>query len=231
MVTKLPSTTRSHQVTEYFETLIRQHIYEPGDKLPTLQEMARVLGVSKSTIREGLAALAAHGLIEVRHGSGYFVHSLQRETPDNTEPKRDLGQVLFVRLQLEVPAAKLAAKNRTDEDLHKLGRCLDRMRLGSLSEAISADLEFHLVVAEASGNGVLRDVIASLSEQTRSTIKYSRALAGTEGDLFQKHVDLFEAIRVQDDVQAESLMHAHLYDTAQRLRVLVRGEGSGRSFK
>lgn len=220
MASKIAVTTRSNQVADYFESLIRQRIYSPGDKLPTLQEMANVLQMSKSTIREGLAALVAQRLIEVKHGSGYFVR-LEENTEDEIEANPDLGQVLFVRLLLEVPAAKLASRNRSADHLEAMAQHLGRMRDGSLDEAIAADLEFHLVIADASGNLILGNVIHSLSAKTRATLKHSRALAGTDGDLYRKHLDLFEAIRDRDGVKAERLMHDHLHDTAHRLKILV----------
>lgn len=222
MASKIAVTTRSNQVADYFESLIRQRIYSPGDKLPTLQEMANVLHMSKSTIREGLAALVAQRLIEVKHGSGYFVR-LEESTEDELEEHSDLGHVLFVRLLLEVPAAKMAACNRDLDHLAAMARHLDQMRTGPLDQAIAADLAFHLVIAEASGNPILDNVIRSLSAKTRATLKYSRALAGAEGDLYRKHLDLFEAIRDRDGIKAERLMYDHLHDTAERLKILVPG--------
>ena len=138
MASKIAVTTRSNQVADYFESLIRQRIYSPGDKLPTLQEMATVLQMSKSTIREGLAALVAQRLIEVKHGSGYFVR-LEETHEDENEEHPDLGQVLFVRLLLEVPAAKMAAANRDSDHLEAMARHLDQMRTGPLDQAIAAD--------------------------------------------------------------------------------------------
>lgn len=105
-----------------------------------------------------------------------------------------------------------------------MDKLVERMKTAPLEEAVAADLGFHLAVAKASGNAVLCDVIESLSGLTRSTMKYSRALAGTADDLFQKHADLFDAIREKDSARAAELMHAHLSDTAQRLKVLVRGD-------
>ncbi len=221
MVSKFPLTKRSNQVAEYFESLIRQGIYKQGDKLPTLAEMAKVLQVSKSTIREGLAVLVAQGLIDVRHGSGYFVRNSPPEIQEGGVEPRDLGQVLFVRLLLEVPAAKLAAQNRMEEHLYGMVKTLDQMRIGPMEKAVAADLEFHMAIADASQNAVLREVIRSLSSPMQYTMKYSRAIAGIDSDLYQKHADLFAAIRDGDSKKSERLMHAHLYDTAERLKILV----------
>lgn len=230
MISKLPVTKRSNQVAEYFESLIRKGVYKPGDKLPTLQEMAEVLDVSKSTIREGLAALAAIGVIDVRHGSGYFVREAQTETEEGQDTLHDLGQVLFVRQLLEVSAARLAAQHRTPDQLQKMENCLKGMREGPVNTTIAADLGLHQVIAEASGNMVLANVIGSLSEPMQATMKLSRALAGTEGDLYAKHLELFHAIEQHDVENAARLMYEHLFETAERLKVLVPEMRARRPF-
>jgi GntR family transcriptional repressor for pyruvate dehydrogenase complex len=211
---------RSRSVAEYFETLIRQHVYGPGDKLPTLDEMAALLKVSRSTIREGLAALVAQGLVEVRHGKGYFVSGAAPRGL-GSPTSQDLGQVLFVRCLVEVPAAKLAARNRTTAHVEVLRQALETMRAGSREATLDADLAFHLAISEASGNRVLYAVMASIATQVRETMRYSRPIAGTDSTLYEKHRALFLAIEKQDPKDAEQLMHSHLFDTADRLKVLI----------
>lgn len=214
------SSKRTDQVAEYFEALIREHIYHPGDKLPSLDEIAGILQVSKSTIREGLVSLVAQGLIEVRHGRGYYVQAAA-ERAERAGAPQDLGQVLFVRLLLEVPAAKLAARNRTEANLYVMIKQLQIMREGSRSQAIAADLDFHMEVARASGNAILAGQVASLTENMRETMKYSRTIAGDPVELFTKHKELLDAIRDRESDSAERLMFQHLNDTAERLRILV----------
>ena len=227
MVPNLTLVKRSSQVSEYFLSLIRQGVYQPNDKLPSLQEMARVLKVSKSTIREGLAALVARGVIDVRHGSGYFVRPSNFASTGSQDGLPDLGQVLSVRELLEVSAARLAALNRDETHLTGMAGCVERMRTDDWDEAINADLEFHLLIAAASGNQVLDQVIGSLSTHTKATMKLSRAIAGTLDDLHQKHWELYRAIHDKDEKRASGLMKAHLRETAERMKVLLRGSRTG----
>ncbi|NMP23643.1 FadR family transcriptional regulator [Sulfobacillus sp. DSM 109850] len=208
-------------------SLIREGAYQPNDKLPSLQEMARVLKVSKSTIREGLAALVAKGIIDVRHGSGYYVRPSKVAAKSMPEESPDLGQVLFVRQLLEVSAARLAAVNRNDDHLAVMAGCLARMQREDWEEALGADLEFHLAIAGASGNQVLEQVIGSLSQHTKATMKLSRAIAGTLADLHQKHWELYRAICDGDGERASQLMYVHLHDTAERMKILIPGTRLG----
>ncbi len=220
MITKPFLAKRSNQVAQYLESLITQNVYHPGDKLPSLQEMATLLKVSKSTIREALAALQAQDLIDVRHGKGYFVRPTTEASEDSLY-SRDLGEVLFVRILLEVPAATLAAQNRTAKDLEHLKDSLELMQTTSVEEGMRADLSFHLTIGEAAKNTVLHDVIQSLVPLMRETIKFSRAIAGTYSTLYHKHLDLYVAIANKDSRLAGQYMHDHLHDTAQRLKILV----------
>lgn len=221
MVPNLSPTKRSNQVSEYFLSLIHQGVYGPHDKLPSLQEMARVLNVSKSTIREGLAALVARGIIDVRHGSGYYVRPSELAETSPIESLGNLGDVLFVRQLLEVTAAGLAAAHRTKSHLQRMAACVERMCGDSWEEALNADLEFHLLIAAASGNPVLEQVIGSLASHTKATMRLSRAIAGTLDDLHQKHGELYRAIDEQDAERASGLMETHLGETAERMKILL----------
>ncbi|MDA8195361.1 MAG: FadR/GntR family transcriptional regulator [Thermaerobacter sp.] len=220
MVSKPLLTKRSSQVAEYLEALITQNVYHSGDKLPSLHEMAKLLKASQSTIREALAALQAQDLIDARHGIGYFVKPTARVAEDFWHA-RDLGEVLFVRTLLEVPAAALAAQNRTADDLEHLREFLELMPAASGKEAIAADLAFHLAVGEATKNRALHDVIQSMAPQMRETMRMSRAIAGTHSALYHKHLALYDAIANRQCQQAAQSMHDHLHDTAERLKILV----------
>lgn len=220
MIAKPFLAKRSNQVAEYLESLITQNVYHPGDKLPSLQEMAQLLKVSKSTIREALAALQAQDLIDVRHGKGYFVKPTA-VPPEESLSTRDLGEVLFVRILLEVPAATLAAQNRTADHLEHLKESLERMQEATAEEGMQADLSFHLTIGEATNNAVLRDMIQSMAPLMRETMKFSRAIAGTHSTLYHKHLDLYTAIANKDSRVATQYMHDHLHDTAERLKILV----------
>ena len=222
MISKPFLGSRSKQVADYFQSLIRQQIYKPGDKLPPLHEMAEILHVSKSTIREALAALVAQDLIDVKHGKGYFVRANPSAVDDAVNAK-NLSEVLFARIALEVPAAGLAAIHRQVDHLQRLEACLANMRAEETEQRVRADLNFHTIMAEATGNTVMEGLIKSLAPMMEKTMKFSRTIAGSEGDVHQKHWDLYQAIDAQDGPIARHLMFQHLRDTAVRLEKLLPG--------
>ncbi len=180
----LSSTRRTglvDQVIEQLRVAVRQGEWAIGERIPTEPELAATLGVGRNTVREAVRALAHSGLLEVRQGDGTYV----RATSEVSGALRRLcgtrlREALQVRRILEVEAARLAATERTDDDLATLRRLLDeRDRLwsrGDLDAFARADTEFHLAMVEAAHNGVLGELYRGLTELvTASVATTSRA--------------------------------------------------------
>ena len=117
----------SQQTADRLYTMIVvEHRLSPGEKLPSEVELARELGVSRTTLREAVRSLAAQGYVEVRRGSGTFV--LDRSpAPDiglqRLECLRTRLRDLFeIRMMLEPQAARLACLRGTDEELQEIAR-------------------------------------------------------------------------------------------------------------
>src|SRR4051812_40858533 len=129
---------------------------EPGDPLPPERELMQVYAVGRSSVREALRMLESRGLIESR-GNGAFVvaeprnpftHGLGELIADG---ETDLEHLFEVRGLLEGEIAALAAERRTHEQLGRLRASIETMDAGLDSEAtyIAADIDFHLILAEA----------------------------------------------------------------------------------
>src|SRR5262245_54232947 len=90
----------------------------PGARLPTEQELMRALGVSRTVVREAVAALRADGLITTRQGSGAYVASDVSRVPFRIDPEglssiEDGLEVMELMLAIEVEAAARAAQRIT----------------------------------------------------------------------------------------------------------------------
>ena len=101
---------------------IKSGALKPNEKLPTEQEMIVAFGVSRTVVREALAALRAEGLILTRQGAGAFVSGDTRRRPFrvSSEGPQNISDVISItelRLGIEIEAAGFAAKRRTNEDL------------------------------------------------------------------------------------------------------------------
>src|SRR5919204_1264238 len=162
------------EAIEKVKEMILSGELQPGDKLPRENELAERLGVSRSSLREAVRALAALNVIEARQGDGTYVTSLTPEVLLEvigfgidlvTDPS--LLEVFEVRRYLETAATAAAAISITVDELASLRECLDRMdRAESVEELVRLDEEFHHIVADATRNSVLVALTDNLSSRT-----------------------------------------------------------------
>lgn len=198
----------------------------PGMRLPSVVDLAVNYGVGRSTLREALSALKAMGWLEIRQGGGTFVCSeLPRPDADGGPEganslfhnAESLKELMEIRKLLETGSASLAAKNRTVQDLAELDAIVRSMNDVSGNEAKEeeADVHFHLLIARASQNSLLLQMMESLNEKLETTIKETRKLwfygeRAAAQRLAAEHREICEAIRLQDAELASRLMQRHL---------------------
>lgn len=189
------------QVIEQLRASVTGGEWPVGHRIPNESDLVDALGVGRNTVREAVRALAHAGLFEVRQGDGTYVRATSEVSGAlrrlcNTE----LRDVLQVRRGLEVEGARLAAANRTDEDIAELGELLagrDKRQLnGSHDEFACADTEFHCAVMRASGNGMLIELYLGLIEViTASVAVLNESAVETE---FDDHHRLLDRIAAAD---------------------------------
>lgn len=187
----------------------------PGDKLPGERELARRLGVSRTTVRQAIVALQTQGILEVRHGGGTFLRHLDphsRAVSQVVSRRRRLPQVLEARRVLEVPIAELAARRRTDEDLEHIERALERMRseIAAGEIGVRGDGEFHAAVTAAAHNPVLAEQMAHLAEAIAETRSESLSQPGRPPRSLADHEAISVAVRAGDPEAAGAAMRAHI---------------------
>ena len=186
-------------------TLIERGALKPGDRLPAERDLALHVGVSRPTVRAGLRALAAMGVVQARHGSGTFIPS-GPPTLGN-EPLSFLAalhgitheEMYEARRILEVEAAALAAERATDDQLARSTKKWTNM-FDALDEAqvfLVHDINFHRVVAIASGNPIVASLVDMVSsmfyEKRRETAE--RATDRNLRDAADMHRRIYLAIR------------------------------------
>ncbi|MFF2793487.1 FadR/GntR family transcriptional regulator [Lysinibacillus xylanilyticus] len=211
------------EVSEILYEKIRSGELKPGDRLDSVEQLAEQLQVSRSAIREALSALKAMGLIEIKQGSGTFVKSNQSnqlDFPLSTAiltNKQDISHLLEVRKIIEVGAAASAAIHRTEEDLQSMLQILDEMKLvqgdGKLGEKV--DFQFHAAISAASQNPLLTTLLDQVSglmietmKETRRIWLYSKKI--TSEKLYDEHMQIFLAIKQQNEELAKHAMASHL---------------------
>lgn len=217
------------EVADSLIEMIKTGHLQPGDKLESVEQLARNFDVGRSAIREALSGLRTMGLVEMRQGEGTYVrkfHPSKFTLPVTTAflmKLEDVKELYEVRQILEVGTVGLAAINYYEEDLLLIEEALMKMKHtgGNKKEAESADFSFHLAIAKASHNQMLISLMGSLSEIMSETIRETRRVLlyseGMEDGLLTAHEAIFEAIKLRDTRKAEKAMLDHLISVQNQL--------------
>ncbi len=210
----------SDQVADYIVQLIVAEGLGPGDLLPSESELARKFDVSRPSVREATNALAGRGLISVSSGRSPTVSALAHAPFANLmNHGLAIGQVrmldvMNVRRGLEELAAELAALNRTPEQaaaLEKLAAAIGAA-CGDVESFWRLDIQFHKILAKATGNHLLASLLAGISEVASQSTRSGLSLArnAEEWDVIVSvHVETAAGIIAGDPERARAGMTAH----------------------
>lgn len=202
-----------------------------GDRLPTESELMRLLGVSRTVIREAISHLQAAGVVETRHGIGSFVLDPDVRAHFHIDPKdivtiHDVLDVLQLRQSMESAAAGIAALKRTQHDIDALQAVLEEFQqlLEAGKETVDADFRFHLTIAQATGNRYFVEFMSYLGQMVIPRTRINTASLGKETQtrylrrVHDEHQEIARAIITQNPLLASSAMQLHLNNSAERLR-------------
>jgi GntR family transcriptional repressor for pyruvate dehydrogenase complex len=225
---------RTGQLIDILSSEIRARKFRPGERLPTEQEMVARFQVSRTVVREAIAALRAEGLVVTRQGAGAFVSQDAESRPFRivSEELRSLAEILQVmqlRLAVEIEAAGLAAENRNARALNEMGRRLDviddAIRAGRV--AVEEDFAFHLAIAAATGNPYFERFMHFLGTIIipRQTLRLGMDDAAERRayltQIQTEHRSIYAAIRDANSDAARRASRAHLELSVERYRRLV----------
>lgn len=224
--------TKKQAVRDKLVELIIANNLKDGDKLPSERELARLLGVSRNVLREAVSSLAAEGRLETRDRQGIFIRNMKDfGTVDSLNTLKLLpADFIFYQLELRtiisVPAARIAAVRRTDNDLHRMHECYRafvQCPYTTPEEAErSAKLEslLHQLVTEAAHNPILSRVnesINALVEKNNALIHPT--LITEEGwmeTISGHHKTLIDAIERHDSKAAGDILRIHMTESIKR---------------
>jgi GntR family transcriptional regulator, transcriptional repressor for pyruvate dehydrogenase complex len=211
------------QVEQRVRAMILEGELQIGERLPSEAELARQFNVSRTTIREALRSLSAQNLIDKVPGAGggSFVRSvdhrslgtLLQESLNNLLQLGTLGwtEVAMVRQYLEVPSARLAAVNRSEDELRALEAIVERQKHITVDdpEVPDLDAQFHAAIADASGNRVLAAFVHALHRETEP-VHYLDLSPEVGRETVRQHRDIVKALAVGDPDGAETAVITHL---------------------
>ena len=214
-------TTLIDQIVNDVKGRIIAREFKEGDLLPSQDEMARRLGVSRVSLREAFNRLALMGLIEIKHGVGTYIKATKPEYLINSissmivMDQASADELLQARQLIEPVVAALAAKNATEDDLERIRDILEAMeeefQSGLIEDYREKDTQFHMLVASSSRNRILMRVVLFIRDLLPNVIY--KAYGGSQtlqASAVKFHRQIYEAIRRRDSESARREMEDHL---------------------
>lgn len=228
--------TLAEQLVERLTAFITEHGLRSGDALPSEAKLATQFGVSRPIMREALRTLQAQGIITVTNGKGATVRPLTSDPLSHfftwamRFDENALVDLLEVRQGLELQSVALAAERRTDEELDAMRATVATMarHLRDADRYTELDYELHLQIASATHNAMLRNLVASIREPAKETIR--EGLRRQPNDRGRRriqagHEKIVAAIAAGDVEAAVSTMRGHL-DGTRRMIALDQYEAA-----
>lgn len=197
----------------------------PGSRLPNEKDLAAHLGVSRGSLREGIRALAALGIVETRQGDGTYITALDPQTLlgplgflADLQQNAEAAELLAVRRYLEAESAALASTRLTDHQLVELEELLAKVDVMlqdeeslNLDAVIQADRAFHSMIARASGNPPLAALIEALGGRTlRARVWRAISQRGSVAEAQAEHRAILAELKSRAPDRARIRMEAHL---------------------
>jgi len=229
--TSASNTPRKVSLTEKVIASLRSEIEsgqrEPGSKLPTEPVLTERFGVSRTVIREAIAALKADGLLEPRQGAGVFVLAPETRSNDKSIFEVDYAQVsdvleiLELRMAVEIEAAGLACMRSSVAQQAKIFEAMEKMEraLEKGEPTAPADFEFHSAIAAATNNRRYAEFLEHLGDKTIPRAQLRRRPPEAEDQksymqmILGEHRRIYDAIAARDDDTARKAMRDHLSQT------------------
>ncbi|GAB4431819.1 MAG: FadR/GntR family transcriptional regulator [Chloroflexi bacterium OHK40] len=213
---------------------IRAGEWLPGERLPSISQLALRMGASAGSVREALRSLESAGMVRIEHGRGVFV-SGERASPQLATHFDDAGRGIFVALAearrlLEPELAALAAERGSEAELQEIGALAQQMERESRSGStfVESDLRFHRLIAQAAHNPILEGMMASVGDlllQSRRRVAMEPSLTNRT---VRYHLLIAEAIGNRSAAQARLIMLAHMNDMVESvLAIESRSQESG----
>ena len=211
----------SDKIIRQIRALITAGQLKPGDNLPPERKLAEKFGVGRSGVRDAIRKLEFYGIVKTQPQSGTLIAgmgivALEGLITDvlNIE-ETDLQSLVETRVLLEVNAAGRAAERRTTQDIVNLTNALNayekKVALGE--SAVEEDLLFHIKIAEASGNKVLKTLMLIITPDiVKKFNQYNVCATDGKEKTVQDHRNILNFIIDQQPKSAEQAMRDHLQD-------------------
>ena len=228
-------TSVTRMVVEYVKDRIHQGLLKPGDNLPGERVLTKELGISRLSLREGLARLNALGIIDIHHGKGAFIAGdVKSKTlrdiflPILSDPNsKEFLELIETRIVLEKAMARKAASLRTDEDIALLRFLVGKMKTTSHLPEVFArvDWQFHQEIARIADNQFLGHMAEMLNGSILEFIMKNVKRESVREKALEDHRRILECIIGQSAEEIGSVMENHITRSVHDYENLSAGAG------
>jgi GntR family transcriptional repressor for pyruvate dehydrogenase complex len=215
--------TSSEEVVTQIREMIQRGDLNFAERLPPERDLAKLLGVSRPTLRAGIRSLVALGVLQSKQGAGTFVVEAEDSPSLDSSPLQMLAalhgfkseEMFEARLGLEMTIAGLAAERATPEQIASMADEVSEMfaSIENPEQYLIHDMQFHQIIAAASGNRILTalmNMVATVLFENRSkTVKFALDLK----DSAEQHRQIYRSIREHSVEKAREAMRFHLMST------------------
>ena len=192
-----------------------------GDRLEPERELAKILGISRPSLREAIQILQVQGRLRVKHGIGIFILD-QADGEKLRESLRTaqhrIEELFQMREILEAPAVEWAAERRSEEQLAEM-----KLAAKALNQAIARkpvdfenlrrlDMEFHLTIVRSAQNQFLNQTLGTLQEIMFHSMDNTLKLPGRVDSSEHEHGMILEAIEKRDSITARLMIIQHIHN-------------------
>ena len=201
-----------------YNMIVAERRMEPGEKLPNEVELARELGVSRTTLREALHALTSRNILEVRRGRGTFVspqiaHINDYGFSDLDQLRGQLRDLFELRQIFEPSAARLACLRATPEEMAEIlarGQAVDQcIRAGK--DRTQADREFHAAIVRATHNEFMMRLLPMINQAVETAVVSGEHKDQLAEDTRRDHALIMDFFQKRDAAGAEHAMAIHMH--------------------
>jgi GntR family transcriptional repressor for pyruvate dehydrogenase complex len=229
----LPRTTLTEAAFEQLIAYVVKGTWKAGDRLPPERELCQQFGIARTSLREALKAMELVGMLDSRVGDGTFVcprsEFLSRPLlwAFTGSDHEELLEIMEARSVIEENLAAFAAKRASPEEIASIGRAIEQMRecVSGGSSILEADMSFHLAVAVAAHNEVLRKAVLLLRNVTRQWLAYKVLLPNVAPSVLKHHEAIYSAIAAHKPEAASFAMRQHLSETLPLVIQVVETHG------
>lgn len=229
-VNNINTSTKSlgEQVSERIIKLIIDNNLKIGDKLPNEYDLAEMLDVGRSTIREAIKALVSRNILEIRRGAGTFISKKCGISDDPLgltfvkDKFKLVVDLLEVRFMIEPSIAAIAAVEATEEEIQQISNLCNEIEDLILKGEpyVEKDIEFHTAIARSSKNLIIGNLIPIINNSIALFIDITNQELRSE--TIETHREILNAIKESDSNGARDAMYLHLVYNRRNIKNIIQ---------